>query len=166
MQETLADLNAAWKSVAQGRPFEYTFFDEAFAMQYQVDLLLGRVVFGASVIAIVIACMGLFGQAAIAVRQRTKEIGVRKVLGSTVAQIVSLLSRDLIKLIAIANILAWPAGYYLMDMWLSSYVYRVNLSVWLFIASGLIALSVALLTVCHLGIRAAMGDPVKALRYE
>ena len=166
MQETLADLREAWKSVAQGRPFEYTFFDEAFAMQYQVDLLLGRTVFGASVIAMVIACMGLFGQAAIAARQRTKEIGVRKVLGATVAQIVSLLSRDLTKLVVVANILALPAGYYLMDAWLSRYVYRVDLSAWLFVVSGLIALSVALLTVGHLGIRAAMGDPVKALRYE
>ena len=110
--------------------------------------------------------MGLFGQAAIAVARRTKEIGIRKVLGATGSQIVSLLSRDLVKLVVAANVLAWPAAWYFMDQWLMEFAYRIDLSPLLFVFAGGGALLIGAVTVAYLGVRAACSDPVDALRYE
>ncbi len=166
MAETLKALRLTWTSVAGDLPFEMEFFDKAFARQYGEDHQFGRVVFVSAVIAILVACMGLFGQAAITIRQRTKEIGVRKVLGASVAQIGILLSRDLTKLVLVANAVAWPFAYSTMSQWLSNYHYRIEMGPSLFVLCGLVALAIALATVGWLGMRAATGNPVVALRHE
>lgn len=166
ISETLDALRKTWTSMAGDLPFEYVFFDEAFARQYQADVTFERIATSACVIAIVIACMGLFGHAVIAVRQRTKEIGVRKVLGASVAQIGALLSRDLLKLVLVANVLAFPSAYWMMSEWLTNFYYRIEMGPGVFIACGLGAMVIALMTVGWIGVRAASEDPVEALRYE
>ena len=159
-------LKDAWKGVGTGLPFEYSFYDDHFNEVYQDDELWSRLLGWVSFIAIGIACMGLFGQAAIAVARRTKVIGIRKVLGATGSQIVSLLSRDLVKLVVAANVLAWPAAWYFMDQWLMEFAYRIDLSPLLFVFAGGGALLIGAVTVAYLGVRAACSDPVDALRYE
>jgi len=120
----------------------------------------------ATVIAILISCLGLFGLAAFATTQRTKEIGIRKVLGASVKQIVGLLSKDFIKLVLIAIIIASPIAYYFMNQWLQDFAYRINIEWWIFALAGIIAIAIALLTVSYQAIKAAIANPVKSLRTE
>ena len=127
---------------------------------------MNRTVTLASVIAVLIACMGLFGQATIVLLRRTKEIGVRKALGATVTEIITLLSRDLVKLVAVACVLAFPLAHVLMGKWLSQYAYRIDMGPTVFLTCGAIALTIALATVGYVGIRAAQQSPVKALSCE
>ena len=166
LPEVVGALGVAWKETGSGLPFECSFYDDHFNEVYQDDELWSRLLGWVSFIAIGIACMGLFGQAAIAVARRTKEIGIRKVLGATGSQIVSLLSRDLVKLVVAANVLAWPAAWYFMDQWLMEFAYRIDLSPLLFVFAGGGALLIGAVTVAYLGVRAACSDPVDALRYE
>ena len=116
--------------------------------------------------AILIACLGLFGQASLTIVQRTKEIGIRKAFGATVKDILTLLSSDMAKLVLISNVLAWPAAYYASSEWLESFAYRITLGPTLFLVGGLMASVVAAMTVGWIGIRAARGNPVEALRTE
>ena len=133
---------------------------------YQKETKLGQIFSYFTVIAIFIACLGLFGLASFITEERTKEIGIRKVLGGSVSDIVMLLSRGFTKWIVLANFIAWPVAYYFMNKWLQNFAYRVNLSVWIFILSGLAALAIALLTVSYQSIKAATANPVEALKYE
>ena len=119
-----------------------------------------------SALAVFIACLGLLGLVALAAERRTKEIGVRKVLGATVADILLLLSREFLLLLAVAMLIAWPVAWYVMDKWLANFAYRIELDWLTFLAGGLIALTVAALTVGYQALRAATTDPVKALHYE
>ena len=119
-----------------------------------------------ALLAILIACLGLFGLASFTAEQRTKEIGVRKVLGATVPGVVLLLSKEFIKWVLIANLTAWPIAYFLMKHWLQNFAYRMNLGMGIFVLSGLLAFGIALLTVSFQSIKAAIANPVNALKYE
>ncbi len=166
ISETLAALEAGWAQFNPARPFEYRFLDEQFDALYRTEERLGTLFGYFAALAVLIACLGLFGLAAFTAEQRTKEIGVRKVLGASVAGIILLLSKDLLKLIAVAFVLAVPLAYVAMQGWLAGFAYRIELPWTLFIITGLGALAVAWLTVSFHAIRAALADPVKSLRYE
>jgi putative ABC transport system permease protein len=164
--ETLAYLERKWKEVDPGHPFEYAFMDETFDAIYKGEERLGRVFGIAAGLAIVIASMGLFGLALFTVEQRTKEIGVRKVLGASAGRIALLLSREFALLVLLANAAAWPAAYVLMRSWLRNFAYRVDLQPLTFILSAAAAFAVALLTIGYQTLRAASADPIRSLRYE
>lgn len=159
-------LNKAWTAVAPDQDFEYKFLDETIAAQYQAEQRTDRIVKIASLLSIFIACMGLFGLATLAVTKRTKEIGIRKVLGANVSGIVGLFSKDFAKLIIIAAVIAFPLAWWFMNDWLKDFAYRVNISWWVFVLAGISALLIALLTVSFQAIRAAIANPVKSLRTE
>ncbi len=155
-----------WKSLAPSMPFSYRFLDESFSKMYDAEQRVGKIAFIFSALAIAIACLGLFGLAIFIAEQRTREIGVRKVLGSSVSGIVQLLSKDFVKLVAIAFIIAVPLGWYCMHQWLQDFAYRVEINWWVFAIAGLMALLIALITVSFQAIKAAMANPVKSLRTE
>jgi len=148
------------------RPFEYAFLDESFDAQYRAEERLGRVFSYFSILAIFIACLGLFGLASFTAEQRTKEIGIRKVLGASVSGIVVLLSKEFTKWILIANAIAWPIAYFALNEWLQSFAYRTNITVITFIFAAAISFMIALLTVTYQALKAATANPVKSLRYE
>lgn len=162
----LADLRAAWSGVIGDRPLEYAFVDASFDALYDAQERTGRLLTGFSLLAIAIACLGLFGLAAFTAAQRTKEVGVRKVLGATVPGIVALLSRDFLKLVVAGFVVAAPIAYVAMSRWLQAFAYRIDLGPGTFVLAGLVALAIALLTVSYHAVRAASADPVKSLRYE
>lgn len=166
LPETLQFLEAKWDALMPDRPFEYYFLDEGIDEHYQVDIQLSQVFSSFSLLAIFIACLGLFGLTAFTTQQRTKEIGVRKILGASVSHIIYLLSRDIIKLVLIAVLIACPMGYYAMNEWLQDFTYRISLSSWMFIISGLLALLIALATVSYQAFKSATSNPVDALRNE
>ncbi len=155
-----------WKQFTGGAPLEYSFLDEDFDRQYRSEQRLGKVLGVFTMIAIFIACLGLFGLAAYIAEQRTKEIGIRKVLGASVVSIIGLLSKDFLKLVVIAILVAVPLAWYGMNRWLQDFAYRVDISVWMFVAAGILALVIALATVIYQALRAATANPVEALRSE
>ena len=162
----LADLETTWTQFVTDKPFAYSFLEDDLAVLYRAEEQT-RTLFGVfSMLAIVIACLGLFGLSAFMAEQRTREIGVRKVMGATVGGIVLLLSRDFLKLMGIAFVIAVPVGYVVMHRWLEGFAYRIEISWWMFLIAGLTALGVALLTVGFQSIKAARTNPVEALRYE
>jgi len=164
--ESMAFLRTTWSRMLPHRPFEFFFLDEEFDRQYAKDERVGKIFGYAATLAIFVAGLGLFGLAAFMAEQRTKEIGVRKVLGASVAGIVGLLSKDFIKLVLIANVVAWPVAYFAMNRWLQNFAYRLDLGWWVFALAGGLALVIALLTVSTQAIKAALANPVEALRYE
>ncbi len=166
MPERLAALERAWNQFNPERPFEYTFLDEKFDALYRAEERLSLLFGYFSILAILIACLGLFGLAAFTTEQRTKEIGVRKTLGATVGGIVLLLSTDLLKLIAVAFVVGAPLAYLVMNRWLEDFAVQVEMSWGIFLLVGLTTLGIAWLTVGYHAVRAALSDPVKALRYE
>jgi putative ABC transport system permease protein len=166
LPQTLQDLAAIWARFEDKHPFEYKFLDETFEKYYLAEERLTQVLGIFSALAIGIACLGLFGLAAYVAEQRSKEVGVRKVLGASLAGIVSLLSKDFVKLVLLANLIAWPAAYVAMTKWLQDFAYRIELGAWMFALAGGIALFIALLTVSTQAIKAALANPVEALRYE
>ena len=166
VSEALGELEEAWTVFAPNYPFEYYFLDEDFERLHEADETLGQVFTTFAVLAILVACLGLFALAAFAAEQRTKEIGVRKVLGASVSQMVVLLTGDIARLVLIAFVGAVPVAHYAMSRWLEQFAYRIDLSVWMFAASGALALFIAFATVGYQTFRAAMTDPVKSLRYE
>jgi len=149
-----------------GYPFEYKFVDEQFEKSFKTEMLIGDLAGIFALIAILISCLGLFGLAAYTAEQRKKEIGVRKVLGSSVANIVRLLSVDFVKLVLVAVIIAIPTGYFLMDNWLQDYAYRIDINFWIFFIAAALAVSIALITVSFQAIKAAIANPVNSLRTE
>ena len=166
VQNKLAKLEQLYKAAYPGNPFEFFFADENYNRQYQSEQQYGQVFTVGSSLAIFIACLGLFGLATFTTQQRTKEIGVRKVLGASVASIVTLLSKDFLKLVLVAILIASPLAWYAMNRWLQDFAYRVEVSWWVFALAGLLAISIALLTVSFQSIRAALVNPVKSLRSE
>jgi putative ABC transport system permease protein len=162
----MAHLRQVWEELLAGHPLEYVFLDEEFDQIYRREQGFGSLARGFTFLAIFIACLGLFGLASHTVEQRTKEIGIRKVLGAGFGGLVVLLSRTYLKLVLLANLIAWPAAYFLMRRWLQDFVYRVDLGVAVFLVSMLAAFAIALFTVSYHSIRAAVSDPVRALRYE
>ncbi|WP_420148167.1 ABC transporter permease [Spirosoma sp.] len=166
LQDKIAELERIYKASYPGNPFEFYFADENYNKQYQSEQQYGQVFTVASGLAIFIACLGLFGLATFTTEQRTKEIGVRKVLGASVASIVTLLSKDFLKLVLIAILIATPIAWWAMHRWLQNFEYKADLSWWLFVLSGLLAIAIAILTVSFQSIKAALTNPVKSLRSE
>ncbi len=163
---TMGFLKERWTELRPNYPFDYFFIDENFDSLYRTEEKLGQVFGVFSLLAIFIACLGLFGLASFTAERRIKEIGIRKVLGAPVGNIVFLLSRDFTKWVLAANLIAWPIAYYAMHTWLQNFAYRTGIPVILFLLAGAIAFCIALLTVSFQTIRAALGDPADALRYE
>ena len=166
ISSTLAFLEQQWSTLAPAYPFEYTFVDEAFARNYTATQRLSETIRAFTLLAILVACLGLFGLVSFTTEQRTKEIGVRKVLGASVTGIWILLSKDFLKLVAVAFVVAAPLAYVAMNRWLEEFAYRVDVSWPIFVMAGVAALLVALLTVSYQSIKAALGNPVDSLRYE
>ena len=162
----IAILKAAWKKVAPGQDFEYNFLDETIASQYEAEQRTSSIVKIASALSIFIACMGLFGLATLTVVRRTKEIGIRKVLGATIPGIVGLLSKDFVRLIIIAALVAFPLAWWAMNNWLQDFEYRTTISWWVYMLAGIVALLIALITVSLQATKAAISNPVKSLRTE
>ncbi|QNF32615.1 ABC transporter permease [Adhaeribacter swui] len=155
-----------WSSFTANAPFDYTFMDERFAETYRAEQKVGHILSIFSGLTIFVACLGLFGLATFTAEQRTKEIGIRKVLGASLPNIVSLLSRDFLKLVLIANVLAWPLAWWAMHQWLQDFEYRTTIGWWVFGLAGVGALLIALLTISYQAIKAAIANPVKSLRSE
>jgi putative ABC transport system permease protein len=166
MTRMLDLLKERWQVLRPDFPFIPQFVDEQFNVQYRSEERLGEVFGIFSGLAIAIACLGLLGLASFVAEQRTKEIGVRKVLGASVAHIVLQLTRRFTKLVLIANLIAWPLAYYGMSRWLDGFAYRTDIALTTFVGAGLLALVIAVLTVSYHAVRAAIANPVKALRYE
>jgi putative ABC transport system permease protein len=162
----LQEMVKSWNSINPGIPFVYSFLDKDFQKNYEKDQRVSGIVWSFTAIAILIACLGLFGLSAFAAEQRFKEIGVRKVLGASVISIVSLLSQDFIRIILIAILIATPMGWYFMNKWLEGFAYRTPVSWWIFAITGFLAILIALITVSFQAIRAAVANQVKSLRSE
>jgi putative ABC transport system permease protein len=152
--------------MAPGQPFNYRFMDEDFDNVYRSEQRVGQIFITFATISIIIGCLGLFGLSAFTAERRTKEIGVRKVLGASVANIVALLSKEFIKLIMIAIVIGSPIAWFGMNHWLSDFAYHVDLAWWMFAAAGLLAIVIALLTVSFQSVKAALTNPVKSLKSE
>ena len=166
ISEAIDYINNTWEQVCPEYLIEFGFYDEYFASMYKKEENLAALVSLFSILAIVISCMGIFGLSVFQSEQRVKEIGIRKVLGSSVTEIILLLIQDFIKWVLIANLLAFPIGYYLLSQWLEDFAYRIELSWWMFALSGVIALLIALTTVCFQAIKAAVSNPIDSLRNE
>ena len=166
MKGTLSFIETKFKEFALNAPFNYRFLDEEIAEMYLEEDRLGILINSFSVLAVFIACLGLLGLSSLSVNRRTKEIGVRKVLGASVPDIFVLLVKDFTKLVFAANIIAWPIAFYAMSRWLQNFVYRINLEWWLFIISAAGALTIAIITISFHSIKAASGNPIDSLRYE
>lgn len=160
------DIELLWKSFAPAQPFKYMFLDENLNAQYEKEKRAGEIFSIFSGLAILIACVGLFGLAAYTANQRTKEIGIRKVLGASMGNVVFLLSKDFTKLIIVAFLLAVPLSWYIMDNWLQGFAYRIDLNAGVFLLSGFMALGISWITVSYQSVKAAMANPVKSLRSE
>ena len=166
MAETIALLKEQWQKITPDNPFKYFFMQEEFNQLYRTEEQWGQIAKYSSLLAIVITCFGLFGLSALLITKRTKEIGIRKVLGASISSIVLLLSKEFTKWVLIANLIAWAIAYYTMNKWLQNFAYRINIGWWVFLLAGTLAMVIALLTVSYQAIRAAAANPVKALRYE
>jgi putative ABC transport system permease protein len=166
IKSSLTQLENTWKKFSAERPFEYSFLDETYAKLYQSESRFQKVFISLVILGIIIACLGLLGLATFAAQQRVKEIGIRKVLGATVGNLVGLLTKDFLKLVFIALVLAIPIAWWAMNKWLLDFAYRIHIQWWVFIAAAVIALIIALVTISSQAIKAAISNPVKNLRIE
>lgn len=162
----IKSVEATFKTMSPGMPFNYSFLDESFDNMYKEEIRVGKVALTFSLLAVIIACLGLFGLATYMAEQRTKEIGVRKVLGATVPNIVAMLSKDFLKLVLIAIVLAVPVAWWAMNEWLKDFAFRISIGWWIFLVAGLLAIVIAVVTVSFQAIKAAIANPVKSLRTE
>lgn len=166
IRHTISNLRETWLKLSNKYPFEFSFLDENINQLYAAEEQTLRIIGTFAGIAIFIACMGLFGMASFTAEQRKKEIGVRKVLGASVQSIVILLSKEFSRWVLLANIIAWPVAYYTMNRWLQNFPYRVDIGFWIFLSAGVIALTIALITVSSQAIKAALSNPVEVLKNE
>ena len=166
IQAGIEALQETWMTFHPGYPFDFQFLDEVIQSQYQVEERWSKATQYASWIAILIASLGLLGLTSISMSKRTKEVGIRKVLGASVPGLVNLLSRQFIMLVAIANVIAWPAAYFALNWWLGDFSYQIQLGADVFLGVGLFTVLIAFLTISYQSIRAALADPVKSLKYE
>ena len=166
ISETILLLESTWKDIQPNKPFIYSFLDETMEAMYNEEKRWGAIVGYSSALAIIIACMGIFGLTSITVNRRTKEIGIRKVLGASIPQIINILTKEFFWLVGIANIISWPLAYIAMKMLLNNYYYRISLGAQYFLLAGVLSFSIAVLTTAFLAVRAAMANPVDSLRYE
>jgi putative ABC transport system permease protein len=165
-KEAVDFIKATWKGLNPDYPFEYQFLDDHFAEVYRADDQVSKIVGILAGLAILISCLGLFGLASFSAEKRVKEIGVRKVLGASVQNIVLLLSGHFIKLVLISNLIAWPLAWYAMDLWLQDFAYHINITWGIFVFVALISVIIALATISFQSIKAAIANPVKSLRSE
>ncbi len=166
LNETLAFVKSQWKALWPGHPFEHFFLDTDFDRQYRADEQIGNVFGIFTFLGLFIACLGLLGLASFTAESRTKEIGIRKVLGASVGGIVLMLSKQFTKWVVLANFIAWPVAYYFMDRWLKNFAYRIDIGIWTFVLSAVLVLLIAIMTVSYQSIKAAVANPVDSLRYE
>ncbi|HEX5153755.1 MAG TPA: ABC transporter permease [Parafilimonas sp.] len=162
----MAQMKNKWKAMAPSQPFDYSFMDDDFNKLYTTEQRTGYIFITFAVLAILIACLGLFGLVTYAAEQRIREIGIRKVLGASVSNIAGMLSADFLKLVIISAAIAFPLAWWVMNKWLQGFAYRVNISWWVFVIAGVLALLIALITVSFQSIKAAIANPVKSLRME
>ena len=166
LPDTLKSIEGIWRKMEPAYPFRYSFLDDAFDKLYRTEIRMGQIFIGLTLIAIFVASLGLLGLASFNVEQRTKEIGIRKVLGASIPRVVLLLSKEFSKWVLLANVIAWPIAYLAMSRWLRAFAYRIEIGPWMFLASGAVALAIALLTISAKTVRAAASNPVYSLRYE
>jgi putative ABC transport system permease protein len=164
--DAIAFIGKTWKSIFPKYPFEYQFLDDHFKEVYRSDQQVTTMVTVLAILAIFISCLGLFGLASYSAEKRIKEIGIRKVMGASVQNIVSLLSRQFVGLVLAAILIAMPLAGYAIHRWLEDYAYRVSMSWWVFALAGVLAMGIALVTVSILAFRAAVANPVNSLRSE
>jgi putative ABC transport system permease protein len=163
---TIAEIKSTWNTLFPDTPFEYHFLDEAYDKLYRAEQRMGTLFNYFTVLAILISCLGLFGLASFMAEKRTKEIGIRKILGSSLSGIVVLLNKQFTKWVLIANLVSWPIAYYAMSKWLQGFAYRVNLEIWTFALAAMIALAIAMMTVSYQSLKAGLANPADSLRYE
>jgi putative ABC transport system permease protein len=166
MQKSIAHIEKVWNKISPAYPFEYHFLDETFNVMYSDAIGAGKIFKYFVIVAILISCLGLLGLASFTAEQKTKEIGVRKVLGASISGIILLLTNEFVKWVAISNLIAWPIAYFAMKMWLQNFAYRINIGIGIFLLSAVLALVIAVLTVSYQSIKAAVANPVESLRYE
>lgn len=164
--QTVSYVETIWKKFSPGYPFNYRFLDEALENLYRYENAISTILKYSSILAIFVACLGLFGLMSFMAEQRTKEICIRKAIGASMTNLVVLLSKEFLKCVLIANIIAWPIAFFLVHAWLDNYAYRTNISFWIFILAATITIVITLLTVSYQAVKAAAGNPVEALRYE
>jgi putative ABC transport system permease protein len=162
----VSQVQSVWKSMAPGMPFSYRFLDDSFDEMYRGEQRVGKVAITFAILAILIACLGLFGLVTYAAEQRIKEIGIRKVLGASIGNIVGLLSKDFMLLVGLSACIAFPLAWWAMNKWLEDFAFRTNISWWMFMVAAAIAILIALVTISFQAIKAAMANPVKNLRTE
>lgn len=166
MSGLIERINKLWNTFDTGEPFSYTILDDSYNETYRTEQKMGSILRVFALLTIFVACLGLFGLVTFTTEQRLKEIGIRKVLGSTVPQIVALLSKDFLKLVLIAFVIAFPLGYYLMNRWLRDFAYRTDIGWWVFVLAAFITMLIALATISFKSIKAALENPVKSLKTE
>ncbi len=166
VSSAVSEIEDAWKNVNPGRPFEYAFLDDEFNQLYKSEQNFAQLIVGFTWLAIFIACLGLFGLASYMTEQRTKEIGIRKVLGASIGNILIITTRQFVLLVLLANIIAWPLAYYFMNNWLLDFQYRIDIGYETFIAAAVLTILIAFLTVSFQAVKVAVTNPVKSLRYE
>ena len=165
-EKAIAKIESIIKSNNPGYPFNYIFVDDEFGLQFRTEVLTGKLSRIFALLAIVITCLGLFGLAAYTAERRTKEIGVRKVLGASVTGIAGLLSKDFLKLVILSSLISFPIAWWLMHNWLQNFAYRVQINWWVFLVAAVLAIVIALFTISFQAIKAALSNPVKSLRTE
>jgi putative ABC transport system permease protein len=166
VSQTLDYIQETTHTFAPDYPFRFEFMDRTYNRLYEMEIRMGKIINIFTLLAIFISCLGLFGLASYTIEKRTKEIGIRKVLGASVPKITSMLSFEFLKWVALANLIAWPVAWYFMGQWLDNFVYRIDLSWWIFLMAAMIGLLLALLTVIFQSTKAALSNPIESLRYE
>jgi putative ABC transport system permease protein len=166
IEETIEFMEKLWREFVPSQPLDYVFFDDNFAQLYNTEIQAGKTFTAFAALAIIIAGLGLFGLASYVTTQKTKEIGIRKVLGASVPGIILLLNREFLIKLLVANLLAWPVAYFAMNKWLQNFAFRAGIKLWVFVASAALALVISLLTVSYQTTKAASTNPVNSLRYE
>ncbi len=159
-------VKSLWKKYADNAPFEYTFLDKNFEAKHQTEKRIGLLFLLFTSLAIFIACLGLFGLAAFIAEQRTKEIGIRKVVGASVREIVLMINRDFMRLVGIANLVAWPVAWWIMHTWLNEFAFRIPFPWWVLLVAGVVTLLIAFISISFQAVKAAEGNPVRSLRNE
>jgi putative ABC transport system permease protein len=164
--QALAFVGQTFRKFDAASPFDYHFLDQNFAAQYKTEQKQGQVLLALTVLTIGIACLGLFGLITFTVGQRVKEIGVRKVLGASVGNVVALLTGSLLKVVLISILVATPVAWMVMNKWLEGFAYRIHIAWWMFVVAGILAIGIAFLTIGFQAVRAAIANPVKSLRMD
>ena len=165
-KDALTYIESVWKKINPGIPYEYKFLDDHFKDVYRADSQISTIVGALALLAIIISCLGLFGLASYAAEKRVKEVGIRKVLGASLQHIVFKLSKDFLKYVLIAALIALPLSWFAINKWLQDYAYRVEISWWIFLVAVILALVIALVTISFQAIKAAVANPIKSLRTE